>query len=92
MSHDVPGTRSYYEKIGKATLLAKPEEYSWNCVLVYIQFTQEELLSVKAYLDIPALVKYQSAVTQVWLHEHFEAEIEECHHIGWEQIEFYVKK
>lgn len=85
-------SRELYERIGKATLLANPSDYSWNCVLVYIQFTQEELLSVKAYLDIPALVKYQACVTRAWLREHFTADINDCHHIGWTEIEFYVKK
>lgn len=85
-------SREFYERTGKATLLATPASYSWNCVLMYIQFTQEELLRVKAYIDIPALVKYQKCVTRAWLHEHFEADIEDCHHIGWEQIEFYVKE
>lgn len=85
-------SREFYERTGKAQLLANPVAYAWNCVLIYIQFTQAELLSVKNYLDIPALVKYQTCVTRAWLHEHFETDIEECHHIGWGQINFYVKE
>ncbi len=85
-------SREFYEQVGKAELLTNPASYSWNCVLMYIQFTQEELLSVKTYLDIPALVKYQKCVTRAWLREHLADDIEDDHHIGWEQINFYVKE
>lgn len=85
-------SREYYERIGKTAVLAYPDKYPWNCVLAYIQFTCDELLSVRDYLDIVAVVKYQKAVTRAWLRKHFAADIDESHHIGWKHVEFYVKQ
>lgn len=67
--------------------LTNPASYAWNELLYRVQFTQEQLLSVRDYLDIPALVKYQKCVTLEWLETHFMNEINECIDVDWAQIE-----
>ena len=31
-------SREYYERIGKAAILAAPHKYAWNAVLYYLQY------------------------------------------------------
>jgi hypothetical protein len=70
--------------------LNNPEQFAWNELLYRIQFTQKQLLSVRDYLDIPALVKYQKCVTLEWLETHFMNEINECIDVDWVQIEAHL--
>lgn len=82
--------KAYYEQIGKQEMLTNPHKYSWNTVLYYIQFTQDELLHVKSHLPIPELVLYQRAITRDYLRNHFALQIEECMEISWSTIERHV--
>jgi hypothetical protein len=82
--------KPYYEQIGKQELLTNPHKYSWNTALYYIQFTQDELLRIKAYLPIPELVLYQRAITRDYLRTHFAIQIDECMEISWSTIERHV--
>lgn len=82
--------KAYYEQIGKQELLTNPHKYSWNTILYYIQFTQDELLCVKEYLPIPELVVYQDAITRDYLRNHFAMQIEDCMEISWSSIERHV--
>lgn len=71
-------------------LLTNPASYAWNELLYRVQFTPDQLLSVRDYLDIPALVKYQKCVTLEWLETHFMNEINECIDVDWVQIEAHL--
>jgi len=72
--------------------MATPQKYAWNCVLAFIQFTQEEILQMKSYIDIRTLVRYQKSVTKDFLREHFSEEIDECMELDWNDINMYVKE
>ena len=85
-------SREYYSSLDKTTILKDPEKYPWNCVLAYIQFTQAELLEVRSHIDLRAMIKYQQCVTRAFLHTHFAADIDTCHDIGWEQVDYMVPK
>lgn len=82
----------YYEQIGKQSLLKEPSKYAWNCVLYYIQFTQEELLSLRELLPIRELVMYQRSVTRTFLRKYFQDVIDDSFDIGWSEVELYVKE
>jgi hypothetical protein len=79
-------SREYFESISKETYLA----YPWNCVLYYIQFTQEELLSIREWLEIRGVIKYQKSVTKAFLRQHFFKEIDDCLEVDWTDVDRYV--
>ena len=79
-----------YARAGKTTILSHPEQYSWNCVLAFLQFTQEELLQMRAHLDVPTMVRYQTCLTRQFLREHFTAEIDACPDLDWREVESFV--
>ena len=83
-------TDTYYKSISLADIYAKPEKYSWNCLLYYRQFTQSQLLDFKQYLEMSYLVKYQAAATREFLTIHFKAEIDDCWEVSWEDVEKYT--
>ena len=84
---------AYYNSIGKTTLMLNPEKYAWNSVLYYIQFTQEELISLREWLTMPELIRYQKSVTRAFLSLHFQKEIDDSLDVDWERdVEIYVKK
>ena len=85
-------SREYYERIGKAAILAAPHKYAWNAVLYYLQYSQSELLEVKEYIDIKDIVLYQACVTREYLRQNFEKEICESLDVDWIMIEKYVPK
>jgi hypothetical protein len=85
-------TSLWYVSEGKAKIMANPQNYAWNCVLCFIQFTQAEILQMKAYVDICTLVRYQKAVTQEFLHTNFAEEIDGCLELEWNDINKYVKE
>ncbi len=76
----------FYVKISKESYLATPERHAWNCVLYYVQFTQEELLYLREWIEIREVIKYQTSVTKAFLREHFFKEIND-----WTDVEKYVK-
>lgn len=85
-------TSLWYVSEGKAKIMANPQNYAWNCVLCFIQFTQAEILQMKAYVDICTLVRYQNAVTREFLHTNFAEEIDGCLELDWNDINKYVKE
>ena len=85
-------TSLWYVSEGKTKIMATPQNYAWNCVLCFIQFTQAEILQMKAYVDICALVRYQNAVTREFLHTNFAEEIDGCLELDWNDINKYVKE
>jgi hypothetical protein len=82
----------YYEQIGKQAFMKEPSKYAWNCVLYYIQFTHEELLSLREWLPIRELVMYQRSLTRSFLHQYFQDAIDDSYEIGWSEVELYVKE
>ena len=85
-------TSVWYITEGKAKIMAHPQQYAWNCVLTFIQFTQEELLQMKNYVDIRALVRHQKSVTRQFLRDHFSEDIDECLELDWNDIKIFVKE
>ena len=67
-----------------------PAQYAWNAVLYYIQFTQDELVRVKSWIDIRSLVKYQRSITREFLEEHFREDIDECLLLTWDDVDRYI--
>lgn len=83
-------SKEYYESIGKAKLLSTPSKYAWNCVLYYIQFSQLELLSIKEWIEIPEMIKFQKSITKQFLRENFQKEIDDCLEVDWNDVNKYV--
>jgi hypothetical protein len=71
-------------------LLANPANHAWNYILHYIQFTQEQLLSVRDHLDLVSMVKYQKCVTMEFLRAHFQKDIDDCLELDWNWIHAYM--
>ena len=83
-------SREFYDKIGKETILVNPSHYAWNCVLYYIQFSQDEILSVKEWIEVRELIKYQKSVTKQFLRDNFQKEIDDCLEVDWNDVDKYV--
>ena len=75
-----------YGSIGKAVILANPDQYAWNCVLEHLQFTQAELLQVRSYICIKSLILYQEAITLQFLKENFREEIDNDLTVDWDLV------
>lgn len=61
----------------KHRILENPQDYPWNVVLFHVQFSQEELLLVRDYVDLYSMIRYQKCLTREFLRQHFLQEIEE---------------
>jgi hypothetical protein len=83
-------SRTFYENINKLDILSNPSKYAWNCVLYYVQFSQEEILSVKEWIEVRELIKFQKSVTTQFLREHFQKEIDDCLEVDWNDVKKYV--
>lgn len=83
-------SRTFYENINKLDILSNPSNYAWNCVLYYVQFSQEEILTVKEWIEVRELIKFQKSVTKKFLREHFQKEIDDCLEVDWTDVEKYV--
>lgn len=81
---------TYSIVVTKEELYANPTKYAWNCILIDIQFTQEELLHFKEHLDIYRLVKHQQAATVPFLKKYFKKEIDEDDYVIWTDVETYA--
>jgi hypothetical protein len=79
-------SRKYYESINKIDILSNPSNYAWNNVLHYIQFSQDEIIYIKEWIEIPELIKYQQSITTQFLRKHFQKEIDSCLEIDWNDI------
>jgi hypothetical protein len=85
-------TQEFYSTLQKTDIMKSPSAYAWNCILRYIQFSQEELVAVKKYVEIPELIQFQKSVTKAFLLTHFKKEIDECLEVDSFDIERYVEK
>ena len=85
-------SKQYYDSIPKTDILSNPSKYAWNCVLYYIQFSQDELLSVKEWIEVRELIQFQTSVTKLFLHTHFQKEIDDCLEIDWADVDKYVRE
>ena len=85
-------SKEFYEKIGKENILANPSKHAWNCVLYYIQFSQDEILAVKEWIEVRELIKYQKSVTKQFLRDNFQKEIDDCLEVDWTDVDKYVKQ
>jgi hypothetical protein len=83
-------TDVYYRGITLDEIYSSPERYAWNCLLIYRQFTREELLHFKQFLDIPRLVSHQLSATLDFLRSHFAQEIDDCLEIDWVDVIKYT--
>lgn len=82
----------YYETISKEDILLHPSNYAWNCILRYIQFSQDEILMIKEWIEIRELIKFQKCVTWNFLREHFQNEIDMSLDIDWCDVVKYVAR
>jgi hypothetical protein len=82
--------KSFYENINKLDILSSPSNYAWNCLLYYIQFTQDEILYIKEWIEVRELIQFQKSVTKQFLREHFQKEIDDCLEVDWNDVEKYV--
>ena len=80
----------YYTSLSKEELFKTPDRYAWNCVLYYIQFTQEELLQIRPWVDIMVMVKHQRCLTRQFVRAHFRDEVDEHDMLTWEMVDKYV--
>lgn len=85
-------SKEFYENIPKIDILLNPSKYTWNCILYYVQFSQEEILSVKEWIEIRELIQFQKAVTKQFLGEHFQKEIDDCLEVDWTDVNKYVSQ
>jgi hypothetical protein len=85
-------SKAYYESLDKQDIIANPSHHAWNCVLYYIQFTQDELLSLREWIEVRELIQYQRSVTREFLRTHFQKEIDDCLEVDWTDVEKYVTK
>lgn len=76
-----------YESIPKAVILTAPHRYAWNIVVREHQFTQEELLGVKEFLDLPTLIRTQRCLTLAFLKAHFAEDIDMCLEVDWDDVD-----
>ena len=74
------------------TYIKTPEKYAWNLLLSQVQFTQEELLRVSAWITIREMIRYQKCLTRAFLEKHFVADIDESLEVDWDFVELYVHK
>jgi hypothetical protein len=83
--------KEYYESLSKTDIFTQPQNYPWNCLLYYCQFTQDELVNVKPWIDIINMVKYQTCLTRRFVHEHFQNVVDNDDLLTWEAVYSYVK-
>ena len=85
-------SKEFYENIPKIDILRNPSKYAWNCILYYVQFSQEEILSVKEWIEVRELIQFQKSVTKQFLREHFQKEIDDCLEVDWTDVNKYVRQ
>ena len=81
---------SFYENINKLDILSNPSKYAWNCLLYYVQFSQEEIIYLKEWIEVRELIRFQKSVTILFLREHFQKEIDDCLEVDWNDVKKYV--
>lgn len=83
-------SKSFYDNLNKIDILSNPSKYAWNCLLYYVQFSQDEILLVKEWIEIRELIQFQKSVTTRFLREHFQKEINNSLEVDWTDVEKYV--
>ncbi len=81
---------AFYKNMNKLDILSNPSNYPWNCILYYIQFSQEEILFIKEWIEVRELIRFQKSVTKEFLRKHFQKEIDDCLEVDWTDVEKYV--
>ena len=81
---------NHYNQSEKETILQNPEKYSWNLLLHYVQFTQEEILKNKPYMEMREMIRFQKSITKEFLKEHFTKEIDDDITVDWNYVDKYV--
>jgi hypothetical protein len=81
---------TYYTSLSKTDIFLNPGHYAWNCLLYYVQFSQDELLAAKEWIDIIPMVKYQRCLTRSFIRQHFADEVDMSDLLTWEHVEKYV--
>lgn len=85
-------TKTFYETINKLDILSNPSNYAWNCVLYYLQFSQEEIILVKEFIEVRELIRFQKSVTKSFLRKHFQKEIDDSLDVDWIDVDNYIKQ
>lgn len=83
-------SKEFYERVGKAAIMAEPQNYAWNCVLYFLQFTQDELLLLREWIELREMIMYQRAVTRAFLRAHFSEAIDVSLEVDWTDVEKHV--
>lgn len=81
-----------YETVEKTEFFQRPSQFAWNIVVREHQFTQEELLAVKEFLDLPTMLRFQTCLTLPFLREHFQPEIDECLEVDWDDVRRWLQQ
>lgn len=80
----------YYIRIGKYAIMAEPQKYAWNCVLYYLQFTQDELLRMRDWIELREMIRYQRSISREFLRTHFMDAIDASLDVDWTDVEKHV--
>jgi hypothetical protein len=81
---------AYYTSLSKTDIFANPGKYAWNCLLYYVQFSQDELLVAKEWIDIIPMVKHQKCLTRSFVRTHFADEVDDSDLLTWQDVDKYV--
>ena len=83
-------SREFFENINKSDIFANPSNYAWNCLLYYKQFSQEEILMMKEWIEVRELIRFQKSITKQFLRDNFQKEIDDCLEVDWTDVDKYV--
>jgi hypothetical protein len=84
------GIEQLYGAATKPEIFRQPERYAWNILLRVQQFTEEELLSVRDYLSLPEMIRFQQVASMNFLRTYFSKEIDDCLDIDWEECREWI--
>lgn len=85
-------SKAFYDNINKSDVFMNPSKYAWNCLLYYIQFSQDEILEMKEWIEVRELIKFQKSVTKQFLRDNFQKEIDDCLEVDWNDVDKYVSQ
>jgi len=81
-----------YSENNKQEMMLEPHKYAWNLVLYYVQFTQEEILKCKSWMEMREMIRYQKSITKEFLENNFITEINDNLTVDWIYVDKYVTK
>jgi hypothetical protein len=84
-------SEKYFKSIPLSLLYATPEIYPWNCLLYFRQFSKQELIDFKEFVEIVELVKHQESATYEFVLMNFKKEVDECDLLDWGDVEKYTQ-